>query len=161
METRSRVNSHRFIKRSRYLYQIGLIVGLFGFLFGLANNPQPEPSGFATLRVYQKGTYFRNGFGLHVNGKRVVKRLRPRTWFDIQVPVGELTLETLPEFKYPSMEAKTFYFEAKEGELYYIEALMDYEFMVNRMYLIQRDSVRAAKDLKRLKEDTNARKKLE
>ncbi|MEM7367145.1 MAG: hypothetical protein AAF587_01020 [Bacteroidota bacterium] len=116
----------------------------------------------ATLKIYQRGGYgyLRSGFSLKINGQPITK-LRPRTWFEVQVPEGKLSLETVPEFRYPNFEGQSFILEVEKGKVYYLEGLMDYEFMVSRMFLVQRDSARAVKHMKRFRVDEKAKSKLE
>lgn len=130
----------------------------FSLLFAFAPNTPQEAT--ALLKIYQRGGYFRSGFSLKINGQTITK-LRARTWFEVQVPEGKLSLETVPEFRYPSFEGKSFTLEVEKGKVYYIEGLMDYEFMISRMFLVQRDSARAVKDMKRFKVDEKAKSKLD
>ena len=104
-------------------------------------SPLKQPK-HATLRIYKKA-YTRTGFGLKINDQLVVKRLKNRSWIDIEVPAGTLTLETVPEFRYPANDGKAFYMKVEKGKLYYLEAVIDYEFWVSTLYLVLRDKERA------------------
>lgn len=114
----------------------------------------------ATLKIYQRGGYGRSGFDLKINGQQITK-LKGRTWFDVQVPEGKLSLETVPVFRYPSYEGKSFILEVERGKVYYLEGVYDHEFMVSRMFLVERDSARAMTYMNRFRRDEKAKSRLE
>ncbi len=91
----------------------------------------------------------------------VVKRLKNRSWVDLEVPVGTLTLETVPELSYPTYSGKVYSMQIEAGKLYYLEAVLDYEFLTSTMYLVLREEDRATADMKRLKQETNALQKID
>lgn len=114
----------------------------------------------ATLIIYKKG-YTRTGFGIKINDQLVVKRLKNRSWMDIKVPAGRLTLETVPEVRYPTNEGKSFSLEVEAGKLYYLEAVVDYEFWTSTLYLILREKGRAEAEMKRFKQEKDVLQKVE
>ncbi|MFK7924801.1 MAG: hypothetical protein AB8H47_22775 [Bacteroidia bacterium] len=115
---------------------------------------------YATLRIYNKG-YSRSGFGIKINDQMVVKSLKNRSWMELEVPVGTLTLETVPEVRYPTNAGKSFSMKVEAGKLYYLEAVLDYEFWANTMYLVLREQKRAETEMKRLKQRKNDLQKIE
>ncbi|MEM8888795.1 MAG: hypothetical protein AAGD28_12495 [Bacteroidota bacterium] len=119
-----------------------------------------EQEAHATLRIYKKA-YTSSGFGIKINEQIVVKNLRNRTWFEVEVPVGKLTIETVSEVRYPTVKQKSFSLEVEAGNLYYLEAIVDYEFWVSSMYLVLREKARAEKDMKRCKQREYELKKVE
>lgn len=123
--------------------------------------PQPDQQATAILKIYKRGGYGRSGFSLTINNQLVCKKLKSRSWFEVEVPAGKLKLETAPHFEYPTYEGKSFSFEVEEEKVYYLEAVIDYEFFVSRTYLVQRDSAQAMKEMKRYKLDKNAKNRLE
>ncbi|MEZ4777713.1 MAG: hypothetical protein R3D00_31355 [Bacteroidia bacterium] len=122
-----------------------------------------EQTEHATLRIYNKGYYagFSSGFGVKINDQMVVKRLKGRSWVDVKVPVATLTLETVPEFGYPTYVGKTYSLKTEAGNLYYLEAVLDYEFLTSTMHLVLREKSRAETEMKRLKQENNVIQKLE
>lgn len=120
----------------------------------------PDQAEHATLRIYKKG-YTRPGFGIKINDQMVVKSLKNRSWLHIEVPVGTLTLETVPEVRYPTNAGKSFSLEIEAGKLYYLEAVIDYEFWTSTMYLVLREKERAEAEMKRFKQERNALQKVE
>ena len=116
-----------------------------------ASSPSQQPQ-HATLRIYKKG-YTRSGFGIRINEQMVVKSLKNRSWMDVEVPAGKLTIETVPEVRYPTNEGKSFSLEVEAGKRYYLEAVIDYEFWTSTMYLVLRDKERAETEIKRFKQD--------
>ncbi|MEM6802616.1 MAG: hypothetical protein AAF696_14500 [Bacteroidota bacterium] len=114
----------------------------------------------AKLRIYKK-SYSGPGFGLKINEQMVVDRLKNRSWIEVEVPEGKLVLETIPEIRYPTNEGKSFSLEVESGKLYYLEAVLDYEFWVSSLYLILREKERAEKEMKRFKQGEYVLKKVE
>ncbi|MEL6254048.1 MAG: hypothetical protein AAFR87_18715 [Bacteroidota bacterium] len=119
-----------------------------------------EQQAYAKLRIYKKG-YSGSGFGIKVNDQWMVKSMKNRSWFDVEVPVGKLTIETVPEVRYPTSDGKSFSLEVEAGRLYYLEAIVDYEFWVSSMYLVLREKERAEKEIKRFKQKEYVLKKVE
>lgn len=119
-----------------------------------------EQTEHATLRIYKKG-YTRSGFGIKINDQMAVKSLKNRSWIEVEVPLGTLTLETVPEVRYPTNAGKSFSLEVEAGKLYYLEAVIDYEFWVNTMYLVLREKDRAEVEMKRFKQEKNVLQKVE
>lgn len=148
--------------RSTYIrvaWLVGIIPCAWTFLaFDFA--PTVSQDSTAILKIYQRGGYGRSGFSLTINGQQITK-LKGRTWFEVQVPEGKLSLETVPAFRYPSYEGKSFILEVEKGKVYYLEGVYDHEFMVSRMFLVQRDSARAMRYMNRFKRDEKAKSKLE
>lgn len=135
-----------------------LLILVSGFLVA-AISPSEQP-GYATLKIYKK-SYTNARFGIRINDQMVIKHLRNRTWFEVKVPAGKLTLETVPVFRYPSCEGKSFSLEVEEGKVYYLEALIDYEFWVSTMYLVLREKEQANAAINRFKQEINALHKVE
>lgn len=124
-----------------------------------ASSPKRQKAP-ARLRIYKK-SYAGPAFGLKINNQVVVNRLANRSWIEVEVPEGNLVLETVPEIRYPTNEGKSFALEVKAGELYYLEAVLDYDLWVSSMYLILRDREQAEKQMKRFKQDEFIFKKVE
>lgn len=121
-----------------------------------------EQTARATLRIYNKAyTGFGSGFGVKINEQRVVKRLKSRSWVEIEVPVGTLTLETVPELAYPTYAGKAYSMQTEAGNLYYLEAVLDYEFLTSTMYLVLREKKRAEAAMKRLKQEKDGLQKID
>lgn len=139
------------------LYSL-LISFLSLLLIGAQSNLTQE--AHATLRIYKKA-YTSSGFGIKINDQLVVRNLKNRSWFEVEVPVGKLAIETISEVRYPTVKRKSFSLEVEAGKLYYLEAIVDYEFWVSSMYLVLREAERAEKDMKRCKQREYELKKVE
>lgn len=139
-----------------------------GFLFAITatclmgSSASPGQTERATLRIYCK-TYngYGSGFGVKINEQLVITRLKNKSWLEIEVPAGTLALETVPELSYPTYAGKTYSMQIEAGKLYYLEAVIDYEFLVSSMYLVLRDENQAIADMKRLNQETNALQKID
>lgn len=116
--------------------------------------------GQAVLYIYQKGSFGNGQYNLWINGKMVVERFQARSYFSIQVPAGSLQLHTTGRPKYFVAE-KNFRLEVHAGQEYYLEAVVDYDFMSGSLYLVQRNAEDFKKRLKGLKLDEKAKTKLE
>jgi len=121
-----------------------------GGLSVMAQSPQT-----AKIIFYQKGGFQGSPFELHINQQPIARPFRLRRKFEVMVPADTLMLET--RNRRPGDRGQQFQFVAEPGETYYIEGVLDYDFMVNRMYLFVRQPKRAQTDLSRLKTDPNAR----
>jgi hypothetical protein len=128
-------------------------------LFFMGASPRLEQTARATLRIYYAG--FGSGFGVKINEQMVVKRLKNRSWVDIEVPVGTLTVETVPEFNYPTNGGKAYSLKTEAGNLYYLEAVLDYDFLARTMHLVLREKDRAETEMKRLKQENNVLQTIE
>ncbi len=131
------------------------------FLMGA--NLQQERSEHATLRIYNRGYYAGVGttYAIKINGQIAVKRLKSRSWVEIEVPVGTLTLETIPEMGYPSFTGKSYSMQTEAGKQYYLEAVFDYDLFTSTMHLVLRDKNRAEAEMKRLKQENNVLQKID
>ena len=137
----------------------GLLVMLSAIFLMGAGFPL-EQTEHARLRIYKKG-YTRSGFGIKINDQLVVKSLKNRTWMEIEVPLGTLTLETVPEVRYPTNAGKSFSLKVEAGKVYYLEAVIDYAFLTSTMYLVLREKERAETEMQRFTQKEYARKKVE
>ncbi len=123
----------------------------------VAQNMAP---GQAALHIYQKGSFGNGQYNLWINGKMVVERFQARSYFSIQVPAGSLQLRTAGLPKYFVTE-KNFRLQVQAGQEYYLEAVVDYDFMSGSMYLVQRNAEDFKKRLKGLRLNEKAKTKLE
>ena len=122
----------------------------FASLHLMGASSAPKQLSSAKLRIYKKG-YTNSRFGIKINDQLVVKSMKNRTWFEVEVPAGKLTIETVLEMRYPSVQGKTFSLEVEAGKIYYLEAIIDYEFWVSTIYLVLREKERAEEEIKRFK----------
>ena len=123
----------------------------FASLYLMGASAAPKQQSTAKLRIYKKG-YTGSRFGIKINDQLVVKSMKNRTWFEVEVPAGKLTIETVLEMRYPSVQGKTFSLEVEAGKIYYLEAIVDYEFWVSSIYLVLREKERAEEEIKRFKQ---------
>lgn len=139
-----------------------LIFSVFFMALGSVQyiSAQNAAPGHAVLYIYQKGSFGNGQYDLWINGKAVVQRFQSRTYFSVQVPAGLVQLRTTGRPKYFVAE-KNFRIEAQAGQEYYLEAVVDYDFMSGALYLVQRNAEDFKKRLKGLKLDEKAKTKLE
>ena len=133
---------------------------ILGTIFLMGTLPAMDQEAQAKLRIYKKA-YSGPGFGLNNNAQKVLKHFKNRSWIEVEVPAGRLILETIPSFRYPGNEGKSFSLEVEAGKLYYLEAVVDYDFFASTMYLFLRDKERSEKEMKRFKQGEYVFKKVE
>ena len=91
----------------------------------------------AVIFIFRRTGFQRSQFDIHINGQLVAKDFPGRAYFAIKTPPGELLLRTTGRPKY-YMEEKTFRLRAEAGKTYYLEAVLDYDFLSGALYLVQR-----------------------
>ncbi len=91
----------------------------------------------AVIFIFRKAGFQRNFFDIYINDQLVAKTFPGRSYFAIKTPPGELLLRTAGHPKY-YIEEKTFRLRAEAGKTYYLEAVLDYDFMSGALYLVQR-----------------------
>jgi hypothetical protein len=128
--------------------------------FVVSSTAQSTGPGRAVVYIYQKGSFGNGQYDLWINGQKVVERFQARSYFSIQVPAGALELRTAGRPKYFVVE-KNFRLEVQAGQEYYLEAVVDFDFMSGSLYLVQRSAEDFKKRLKGLKLNEKAKAKLE
>ncbi len=91
----------------------------------------------AVIFIFRRAGFQRNFFDIYINNQLVAKTFPGRSYFAIKTPPGELLLRTTGHPKY-YIEEKTFRLRAEAGKTYYLEAVLDYDFMSGALYLVQR-----------------------
>jgi|APTNR8051073442_1049403.scaffolds.fasta_scaffold00226_39 hypothetical protein len=115
----------------------------------------------ATLYIYQRSTFSRAvAFDVWINGQQVAVAFPARSYFILQAPPGVLNLRTIGRPAYIA-ETKTFQLNVNAGQTYYLEAILDYDFMSSALYLVQRDATEFRRRQKSLQLNENAKTKLE
>ncbi len=126
----------------------------------MAQTTPATAESHAVLYIYRKGA-FRNGYyDIWINGKAIVKDFRPRTYFAVKTLPGTLYIRTTGR-PIHFVEEKTFRMEVLAGREYYLEAVLDYDFLSGSLYLVQRHADDFQQRLKGLKLDEKAKTKLE
>lgn len=120
----------------------------------------PGTEAHAVLYIYQKGAFGNGSYDIWINGQAVAKDFRPRTYFAVKTSPGVLHIRTTGRPAY-FVEEKTFRIEVQAGREYYLEAVLDYDFMSGSLYLVQRNAEDFLKRLKGLKLNEKAKTKLE
>lgn len=119
-----------------------LLTGLLWVGLGAALYSQPQPpleteDSFATLYIYQKGSFGRSLFDIWINDQLAAQDFKARSYFIVKVPVGTLRLRTTGRPAY-FVEEKNFRLQVYSGQEYYLEAILDYDFMSSSLYLVER-----------------------
>ena len=136
-------------------YQIG-IWGLLLLTFVVTSGSMPIQKKYGTLRVYQKSSFQQSRFSLQINNRVVAKPLRNRSWFEVKIPEGVHEIKTVPTMRYSAFDGRSYEFKVEAGKPYYLEAVVEYEFFVSKMYLIEREEAEAEKHIQRFKKDEKA-----
>ncbi|MBX2926881.1 MAG: hypothetical protein KF852_03505 [Saprospiraceae bacterium] len=140
-----------------------LLWALFSLASSFAVSSTAQSSagpGRAVVYIYQKGSFGNGQYDLWINGQKVLERFQARSYFSIQTPAGAVELRTAGRPKYFVVE-KNFRLEVQAGQEYYLEAVVDYDFMSGSLYLVQRSAEDFKKRLKGLKLNEKAKTKLE
>ena len=135
------------------LLWLGLLLSAF------TGDTSPQAASTATLIFYQRGSFANGSFRLVVNDQIVADPFLARTYFEVTVPAGNLTLRTISDRF--GEDSKRFTFTTAPGKTYYIEAIMDYDFMIRSLYLVQREAQEALTRIKKLKRDEKALQKVD
>jgi hypothetical protein len=91
----------------------------------------------AVIFIFRKTGFQRSLFEIYINDQLIAKDFPGRAYFAIKTPPGELLLRTAGRPKY-YIEEKTFRLRVDAGKTYYLEAVLDYDFMSGALYLVQR-----------------------
>lgn len=93
---------------------------LFSLLFG-----QPEQK-FATVVIFQAGTYGRHQFDLIVEDQPLMEPMKRNTSVEFKVPAGDVDIRT-EKTRY-LQDSGHYVIEVEEGNTYYLQAEIAYEF---------------------------------
>lgn len=140
------------------LWVLGL-VWLSLLLSAFTGDALQKEASTATLIFYQRGSFANGNFKLIINDQIVADPFLARTYLEVTVPVGNLTIRTASDRF--GEESKRFAFTTAPGKTYYIEAIMDYDFMIRSLYLVQREEQEALTRIKKLKRDEKALQKVD
>lgn len=122
--------------------------------------PQPQTGPYATLYIFQKGSFEGSNFDIYINNQLVAKDFRPRSWFSVQMSPGAYELRTAGRPAY-AVEEKTARLQLLAGKTYYLEAVLDYDYFSRALYLMERTEADFLKRKKNLQLNERAKKKLE
>lgn len=135
------------------------LVWLSLLLSAFTGDALQKEASTATLIFYQRGSFANGNFKLIINDQTVADPFLARTYLEVTVPVGNLTIHTTSDRF--GEESKRFAFTTAPGKTYYIEAIMDYDFMIRSLYLVQREAQEALTRIKKLKRDEKALQKVD
>lgn len=143
------------------MYRILLLALLLAALsLAVSSAAQSAGPGRGVVYIYQKGSFGNGQYDLWINGQKVVERFQARSYFSIQIPAGAVELRTAGRPKYFVVE-KNFRLEVQAGQEYYLEAVVDFDFMSGSLYLVQRSAEDFKKRIKGLKLNEKAKTRLE
>ncbi|MEZ4987234.1 MAG: hypothetical protein R2795_19695 [Saprospiraceae bacterium] len=98
---------------------------------------QKSDAALATIYFYQRSGYGRIAADVYFGNKPFVQGLRQRSYSVVQCPAGALQLRTSGRPRYFITE-KTFLLEVEAKQTYFIEVVMDYDFLTSSFYLVRR-----------------------
>ncbi len=139
-----------------------LIIGLWWLALlasSYTGDAPTESAERATILFYHRNSFLRSSFSLIMNDKVVADTLRSRTYFRIDVPAGPLTLRT--KGNRIGLEDRQFRFVAQPGQTHYIEGVIEYDFLMTSLYLVERSEAEALNRIKRLRLDEKALRKMD
>lgn len=106
------------------------------------------------LTIYRRRDYFDNGFSVKINGKLVTNSLENNEYFTVNVPAGELRIETYGSY----FTLKTqFLLTVKSGEHYFLKGTTDYDYFSSKFHLRKTDPANGKREVEKLKPDADAK----
>lgn len=129
-----------------------LTIGL-GWAFSYFLSP-PSSEEYATLVVYRKGDFGGPSFSVSINEKKVIAELKQRSYIVTRVKPGSII------FKVQGgnfIESKRFSMEVAAGKTYFLEAVVDYDFLFSSVHLVLRSPENAQKAMRKFKQDEKAK----
>lgn len=105
------------------------------------------PDEHVKLTVFRPRDFQSIGFTLKINGQTVVSNFKNKSYVELKLKPGLILLETSGSIV---VEKKQFSLDLKAGEIYFLEAVIDYGFLSSTFFLIKRDETHAREVIKNL-----------
>ena len=117
-------------------------------------------SNYATIYFYRKPEFYTGRFECWVDEVRLVSNFRPRNYFWLNLPVGTYEMRTNGRPRWLTYEKK-YELKVEAGQVYYIEAVTDYDFLGNALSLVERSKADFDQLQTKLKFDERAKRQLD
>lgn len=127
---------------------------------GWAQSAQAQEPALAKLVIYRRTSFFGGYCELWVNNEAVAQGFRSNTYFELEVPPGNLRLLTTGRPTW-AISSKRFRLQVEAGKTYYIEVVLDYDFIASTFYLEDRTKEEFLKRRNNMKLDEQAKRKLD
>ncbi|WP_143962897.1 DUF2846 domain-containing protein [Litoribacter populi] len=101
----------------------------------------------ATVVVYRKpsGTFAK--FAMSIDGKQVIPSLEGNTYYEIRLKPGEVLMETRGNI---FTEHKQYSLTLEAGEIYYLEAVLEYQLYLMTLHLMRRSEQVAKQAIRKM-----------
>ena len=120
-----------------------LIIMLLALLFPTiaigqqSSDGAPNREDYATLYFYRKPEFYSGRFDCWVNETQLVRNFRASTYFWLNLPAGTYEIRTDGRPTWTTYEKK-YQLQLEAGQVYYIEAVLEYDFLGNALILQER-----------------------
>ncbi|MEL7220931.1 MAG: DUF2846 domain-containing protein [Bacteroidota bacterium] len=91
----------------------------------------------ATLYFYRKPEFYNGRFECWVNEVRLISNFKARSYFWLNLPAGNYEIRTNGRPSWLIFEKK-YQLKIEAGQVYYIEAVIDYDFLGTALFLQER-----------------------
>ncbi len=115
-----------------------------------STNNTPNREDYATIYFYRKPEFFNGRFSCWVDDLRLINNFRASTYFWLNLPAGSYEIRTNGRPTWIIYEKK-YELKVEAGEVYYIEAVIDYDFLGTALFL----QVRSQEDFDQLSNKLN------
>ncbi|MEL6658066.1 MAG: DUF2846 domain-containing protein [Bacteroidota bacterium] len=105
----------------------------------------PASEKEATLYFYRKPEFFNGRFDCWLNETRLIKNFQAASYFWLNIPAGTYEMKTSGKPTW-SIAEKKYELRVEAGEVYYIEAVINYDFLGTALFL----EVRSQEDFDQL-----------
>lgn len=120
----------------------------------------PQEAELSKLVFYRRASFFRGHLELWAKDEAVAKGFQGNTYFELEVPSGELQLLTTGRPAW-AISSRRFRMQVEAGKTYYIEVALDYDFIATTFYLVQRTEEEFLNRKHKMKRDEQAKRKLD
>lgn len=141
--------------------RIVLLVILLGLLLAnMATGQQDTLStqteqAYATIYFYRKAEFYNGRFECWVDDLRLVSNFKAASYFWLNLPAGNYEIKTNGRPTWLIYEKK-YQLKVEAGQIYYIEAVIEYDFLGTALFLQERKRAAFDKLKSKLKFDVRA-----
>lgn len=115
---------------------------------------------YATLYFYRKPEFYNGRFACWVDDVRLVSDFRSANYFWLNLPPGDYEIRTNGTPRWIVYEKK-YQLKIEAGQEYYIEAVVDYDFLGTALFLRERSKADFEELQTKLTFDARAKRKLD
>lgn len=115
---------------------------------------------YATIYFYRKQEFYNGRFECWVDQIRLVSNFSRGSYFWLNLPAGDYEIRTKGIPKWIISEKK-YQLKVESGQVYYIEAVVDYDFLGTALFLKERSQTAFNQQQSKLTFDARAKRTLE